>query len=94
MEKRTLKAYAIKHKMSIFQVVKMVKNGQLKSETVEEKGGNVVYILEEQERPSEMVHPSKGRGEEKMNPLALRISILENEMALLRKEFDALKSKR
>lgn len=45
MEKITLKAYAVKHKLSIFNVVKMIKAGQVPSETVQENGRDVVYIL-------------------------------------------------
>ena len=93
MGKITLKAYAVKHKMSMFQVVKLVKSGQLKSETVEEEGGNVVYIIEEKEGILDVIDGSKKRESEQDEPLAVRVSALENELALLRKEFDALKSK-
>jgi len=93
MGKITLKAYAVKHKMSMFQVVKLVKSSQLKSETVEEEGGNVVYIIEEKERIHNVIDGSKKRESEQDEPLAVRVSALENELALLRKEFDALKSK-
>lgn len=45
MKKVTLKAYALKHKLSLFNVVKMLKSGQIPSETVEENGKETVYIL-------------------------------------------------
>jgi flagellar motility protein MotE (MotC chaperone) len=45
MEKITIKGYAAKHKLSIFNVVKMTKSGQLPTETVQENGKDVVYIL-------------------------------------------------
>lgn len=45
MEKITLKAYAVKHKLSLFNVVKMTKAGQIPSETVQENGRDVVYVL-------------------------------------------------
>ena len=41
MEKVTIKAYATRHKLSIFNVVKMTKSGQLPTETVLENG-NIV----------------------------------------------------
>ena len=44
MEKLTIKAYATKHKLSIFNVVKMTKSGQLPTQTVEEDGKERVYI--------------------------------------------------
>ncbi len=45
MEKLSIKAYATRHKLSIFNVVKMTKSGQLPTETVSEHGKDVVYIL-------------------------------------------------
>lgn len=45
MEKISIKAYAIKHKLSIFNVVKMIKSGKIPTETVVENGKDVVYIL-------------------------------------------------
>ena len=45
MEKISIKSYAVKHKLSIFNVVKMTKSGQLQTETVVENGKDVVYIL-------------------------------------------------
>ena len=45
MEKLTIKAYAKKHKLSIFNVVKMTKSGQLPTETIVENGKETVYIL-------------------------------------------------
>jgi len=45
MEKVSIKAYAVKHKLSIFNVMKMVKTAKLKSTLVEEDGKEVTYIL-------------------------------------------------
>jgi len=45
MEKISIKAYAARHKLSIFNVVKMTKSGQLPTETVHENGKETVYIL-------------------------------------------------
>lgn len=45
MEKLTIKAYASKHKLSIFNVVKMTKSGEVPTETVTENGKEVTYIL-------------------------------------------------
>ena len=49
MEKITLKAYAVKHKLSLFNVVKMTKSGQIPTETVVENGKDTVYILIDEE---------------------------------------------
>ena len=46
MEKITIKAYAVKHKLSIFNVMKMVKSGKLKDNRIEEEEGKEkTYIL-------------------------------------------------
>ena len=45
MEKITLKAYAVKHKLSIFNVVKMIKSGEIPSETMSEGNRDIIYIL-------------------------------------------------
>lgn len=45
MEKISIKAYAARHKLSIFNVVKMTKSGQLATESVLENGKETVYIL-------------------------------------------------
>ena len=45
MEKMSLKSYAVKHKLSLFNVVKMTKTDQVPTETVHENGKDVVYIL-------------------------------------------------
>lgn len=45
MEKISIKAYATKHKLSIFNVVKMTKSGKIPTETVVENGKDVLYIL-------------------------------------------------
>jgi gas vesicle protein len=49
MEKMSLKAYAVKHKLSLFNVVKMAKSGQVPTETVQEDGKDKVYILIDEE---------------------------------------------
>ena len=41
MQKITIKAYAVKHKLSIFNVMKMVKSGKLKIEIAEENGKEI-----------------------------------------------------
>ena len=45
MERIGIKAYAVKHKLSIFNVMKMIKSGKVKSEIFQEKGRDVTYIL-------------------------------------------------
>ena len=54
MERITLKAYAVKHKLSIFNVMKMVKTEKVKSEVFTEKGREVTYILYDEESEEEI----------------------------------------
>ncbi len=44
MEKLTIREYAIKYKLSTFNVVKMTRSGELKTESIEKDGKEVVYI--------------------------------------------------
>ena len=84
MDKISIKAYAKKHKLSIFNVVKMVKSGQIPTETIVEEGKDVIYILiddaVEKEVSDAIVH------EEKTEPYSLR-----KENARLKKEIENLK---
>ncbi len=92
MKKMTLKAYAVKHKMSMFNVVKLVKSGKVRSETVEEDGKNVIYIFEETaELEPSVENATPAGGEEKPEGLLRRVAALEEETGLLRKEIEALK---
>ena len=84
MEKLTIKAYAVRHKLSIFNVVKMTQSGQLPTETVVEDEKETVYILvdkmvEDEVKKSTMKAGSKA-------PYSLR---KENEQ--LKKEIETLK---
>ena len=54
MEKISIKAYATRHKLSIFNVVKMTKSGQIPTETVVENGKDVVYILIDEDLENEV----------------------------------------
>jgi len=67
MERMTIKNYATRNKLSIFNVVKMVKSGALKSEVVEENGKEVTYILAEKDSSTSLPEKnlSKSREDEK-----------------------------
>ena len=84
MEKMSIKSYAIKHKLSIFNVVKMTKTGQIPTETIIENTKEVTYVLldekvEENTEKTTMTEKSK-------EPYGLK---KENEK--LRKEIQELK---
>lgn len=84
MEKISIKAYASRHKLSIFNVVKMTKSGQLPTETVQENGKEQVYILLDKDIENR-VEKSTVREESKA-PYSLK---KENER--LKKEIQKLK---
>ena len=92
MEKMTLKQYAVKHKLSLFNVVKMVKSGKLQSETVEENGKEVTYIL-----PGASESEKKDKSQKKSEPalsndeLKKLVLSLQDEVTRLRHEMDTLK---
>jgi len=90
VERMTIKAYATKHKLSIFNVVKMVKSGQLKSEVAEENGKEVTYIVGSNiavENPE----IANQKSEEPKEKLAQKVARLEQDVAILKRELDALK---
>jgi hypothetical protein len=90
MEKLTIKAYAKRHKISIFNVMKMVREGSVQSETAVEEGKEVVYILED--KAQEQSIQSKIT-KYTQTPLSLEkeIELLKREVAELRKEIEAIK---
>ncbi len=93
MEKVSLKAYAVKHKLSLFNVVKMTKSGQVPTEIVHEDGKDVVYILIDEEIEKEVrkaIVPA-----EKKAPYSLRKENerLQKEIKKLTEEIIALKKR-
>lgn len=76
MEKISLREYAKRKKLSYFAVMKMVRNGDVKSETVVENGKEVPYVLYDE------VEESTKKVVEKETP---EMS-LEEENALLKQE--------
>ena len=85
MEKISIKAYAVKHKLSIFNVVKMTKAGQVPTETVVENGKDVVYVFIDEDVEKEVknsIVPNESK-----EPYSLR-----KENARLKKEIEKLKA--
>jgi hypothetical protein len=84
MEKVSIKTYARRHKLSIFNVVKMTKSGQVPTETVLENGKDVVYILIDKDVENEVAKAIVK--EEDTEPYSLR-----KENIRLKKEIEKLK---
>ena len=92
MEKITIKAYAVKHKLSIFNVMKMVKSGKLKTIIEEEEGKEKTYILLDdmiEEEVKKSIVPLSEREsatiKEELKQLREEIMKLKNEIGVLRK---------
>jgi len=92
MEKITIKAYAVKHKLSIFNVMKMVKSGKLKTIIEEEEGKEKTYILLDdmiEEEVKKNIVPLSEREsatiKEELKQLREEIMKLKNEIGVLRK---------
>ncbi len=93
MQKLTIKLYAVKHKLSIFNVMKMVKSGKLNTEVMEEKGREVTYILLDENQEKEINKGILSIGNQEEFTLREIVSVLQKEVKLLRKEVEVLKQK-
>jgi hypothetical protein len=83
MKRVTLREYSKLHKLSYFNVMKMLKGGDVKSEIVNENGKDVAYILIDElieKRVSEAI----------IETSAQKLS-LKDENTLLKKEIERLK---
>ena len=92
MKKITLKAYAVKYKLSLFNVVKMTKSGQVPTETVVENGKDVVYILidnEVEKNVTQTIQSVRNKEPYSMRKenerLKIEVEKLKNEIELLKK---------
>jgi hypothetical protein len=83
MERLTVRQYAKKKKLSIYNVIKLARTGQIKSESVAENGKEVLYILDEEvdEKPRESGLQTPKTPEEEIVMLKARIKKLEEELA-------------
>lgn len=90
MEKLTIKAYAKRHKISIFNVMKMIREKSVESETVLEDGKEVIYILENKAQ-EESIQSKITKYAQTPLSLEKEIELLKKEVAELRKEIEALK---
>jgi len=93
MQKVTIKAYAVSHKLSIFNVMKMVKSGKLKSEVIEKNGKEITYIKIDEAIETEVKEGIVSVENTKKSNLEEKIKILANEVKLLRAEIELLKKK-
>ena len=91
-KKMTIKEYAVKHRLSIFNVVKMIKAGEIESETVTENGKDTLYILLDKEKEKDIDRKIIPESDAKSEvPLKRDIERLTREVRALRAELEALK---
>ncbi len=93
MENITIKAYAVKHKLSIFNVMKMVKSGKLKSTTIEENGKEHTYIILDDAIEEEVKKSIVHNDEKDTKGLNEEVRLLKHEVAKLREEIVQLSEK-
>ena len=91
MQLLTTKEYATKNKISIFNVMKMVKSQQLKTITKEENGKDIVYILPDDSNLSQPQDTTTQKDEEEHSSMQDEITQLKDEVAKLRSELNRLK---
>ena len=91
MEKLSLKAYAVKNKMSLFSVVKLVKSGKVKSSTEEVDGKDVTYVLLEDEVNNSSVKSDTNEVENLPFDIEKELKKLMIEVASLKEEIEKLK---
>lgn len=97
MEKLSIKAYAKRHKLSLFNVVKMTKSGQVPTETVVENGKEVVYILLDDNVEKEVEKTVKNsivqEGDKEPYSLRKENERLKKEIKKLKEEIALLKNR-
>ena len=93
MERITIKEYAVKHKLSIFNVMKMIKTDKVKSEIFQEKGREVTYILYDEKSENEIQEQIISRENEQEVQILETLRVLTQEVQALRKEVEDLKQK-
>ena len=84
MKRVSLREYAKLHKLSYFNVMKMVKGGDVKSAIVNENGKDVPYVLIEEEKEKEI-------REKIIETTSSKKMTLQEENLLLKKEIQRLK---
>ncbi len=93
MKKVTLKAYAVKHKLSLFNVVKMTKSGQIPTETVVENGKDVIYILIDEKIEKKVTQTIELVKNKEPYSMRNENERLKKEVEKLKKEIEVLKKR-
>ena len=87
MKKVTLREYAQMHKLSYFNVMKMVRTQKIKSIMIEENGAEVEYIIMDEEQEKK-VSDSILETSEKSMTLLEENAVLKKEIVRLKAELE------
>lgn len=93
MKKITIKAYAVKHKLSFFNVMKMIKSNKLKTEIIEENGKEITYVLLDESIEKEIKDGIVPIEEQEESIFKEIVYVLQKEVKLLREEIEVLKKR-
>ena len=93
MDKMSIKSYAVKHKLSIFNVMKMVKSGKLDTQIEESNGKEITYILMNEAKEKEVREGIVPLYEKDNMTLKEEFRLLKDEVTKLRDEIEILKKK-
>ena len=92
MQLLTAKEYVTKNKISIFNVMKMIKSQQLKTIIKEEDGKEMVYILLDNSNSSQVQDTTIQEDNSKQTPLQDEITQFKGEVTKLNNEVKKLRS--
>jgi len=93
MKKMTIKEYAIAHKLSIYNVVKMTKNGTLQTETKKVDGKDEVFILQGEENNTQTAISELLSKEDKVEDYEKAYFALQAQYKKLHKKYEELQKK-
>jgi len=87
LERLTVKEYARRNRMSVYEVIRKLRRGELSGETVEEKDGRVHYVhVKENDNADEekMSCPDRETVPEDMAQIVAELASLRREIARLK----------
>jgi uncharacterized protein YlxW (UPF0749 family) len=90
MRRVSVKRYAVENKMSIFSVIKAIRNGTLPSETVTEDGKETTYVLVDEKSAEKDNTRTEKRNTQRS--LQEEVETLKNEVETLKREVARLRS--
>jgi len=93
MKTVTIKTYAVKHKLSIFNVMKMIKSEKLKSITMNENGKEKIYIVIDDAVEQEIKKGIVSNDKKDTKRLNEELRLLKIEVAKLKEQVSKISKK-